>query len=577
MTIHRHILIFFITLFFYTHLNAKELPFETFTDRFIESFWEYQPDWAIFNGYYKHDTKVIIPNAANQKAYRQFLAQHLTALRQYSVADLSSSQQSDYYIIENLLLKGIWYHDELQSGTWAPNVYNVGSVIGLILNTPYKSLEDRLKVIYQRLMQVPAYYAAAQANITQPTKEHTQLAIDQNQGTYNLFNKNLPESLEKSQLDKEWKNKIKKANDKAQSAVKSYITFLEKTQKDLEKNGAREFRLGKALYDKKFKLEIFSGFSAEEVYQRAVKEKERAHKEMAVLAQKIWPNYFPKKSFPQDTLVGIKTLIDEMAKKHVAREQFVAEIQRQIPILAKFVDEKQLLDQDPTKPLVVRATPEYQRGIAGASINAPGPYDAAANTYYNVTPLDHYTPEQAESYLREYNHWILQILNIHEAIPGHYTQLLHSNRSKSLTKSLFGNGAMIEGWAVYSERMMLENGYGNHDPELWFMYYKWNLRVIINTILDYQVHVLGMKKSDGLNLLMNEGFQERTEAEGKWRRVTLTQVQLTSYFTGYAEIYKFREELKAEQGEKFDLKSFHNTFLSYGSSPVPIIIELMRK
>ena len=246
-----------------------------------------------------------------------------------------------------------------------------------------------------------------------------------------------------------------------------------------------------------------------------------------------------------------------------------------MPIIQKFMDDNELLDSDPTRPLVVRLAPEYQRGFAGASVNAPGPYDATANTYYNVSPLDDYTEEQAESYLREYNHWILQILNIHEAIPGHYTQLMHSNKSPSKIKAIFGNGAMIEGWANYSERMMLEAGYGNNEPEMWLMWKKWSLRSVVNTILDYSIQVLGMEKEEALALMLNEGFQEQTEAEGKWRRATISQVQLTSYFNGYTEIYGFREELKQKMGDAFDLKTFNNKFLSYGSAPVPVIRALM--
>ncbi|GGZ23732.1 uncharacterized protein DUF885 [Shewanella chilikensis] len=207
---------------------------------------------------------------------------------------------------------------------------------------------------------------------------------------------------------------------------------------------------------------------------------------------------------------------------------------------------------------------------------APGPYEKGGNTYYNVTPLDGMTDEQAESYLREYNHWILQVLNIHEAIPGHYTQLVYSNESPSLVKSLFGNGAMVEGWAVYAERMMLEQGYGNFEPEMWLMYYKWNLRVICNTILDYSIQVKGMTEEQAIKLMTDEAFQQQAEAEGKWRRATLSQVQLTSYYAGYREIYDLREELKQQQGKAFDLKTFHENFLSYGSAPVKYISQLMQ-
>jgi len=280
---------------------------------------------------------------------------------------------------------------------------------------------------------------------------------------------------------------------------------------------------------------------------------------------------------PEKPLIAIKTLINKLSINHVSPEQFIPEIKRQIPLLEKYVNDHHLVSQDPEKPLVVRETPKYQRGFAGASVQSPGPYDAKANTYYNVTPLDNLSDLQKESYLREYNHWVLQILNIHEAVPGHYVQLLHSNQSPSLVKSLFGNGAMIEGWAVYAERMMLESGYGNNEPELWLMYYKWNLRVVVNTILDYSIQVLGMTEKEAMDLMINQAFQQQAEASGKWRRALVSQVQLTSYFNGYSEIYAFRNELKKATGKGFNLYDFNNQFLSYGSAPVPMIKKLMRE
>ena len=112
---------------------------------------------------------------------------------------------------------------------------------------------------------------------------------------------------------------------------------------------------------------------------------------------------------------------------------------------------------------------------------------------------------------------------------------------------------------------------------MWLMYGKWNLRVVTNAIMDYAVHVLGMTEDEAMDMMLNEAFQEQTEAENKWRRIRLSQVQLTSYFTGYAEIYDYRERVKERQGDDFDLKAFHNEFLSYGNAPVPAIIELMEE
>ena len=278
---------------------------------------------------------------------------------------------------------------------------------------------------------------------------------------------------------------------------------------------------------------------------------------------------------PTDSLLAIKEMIGVLSLKHVHRDSFQFAIEKQIPELTSFVKDNDLLYLDPSKPLVVRVEPAYMQGVAGASISSPGPYEKNANTYYNVGPLTGYSPEAAESYLREYNHYMLQILNIHEAIPGHYAQLVYSNQSPSIIKSILGNGARVEGWAVYTERMMLEVGYGNNEPEMWLIYYKWNLRATCNTILDYSIHTANMSEEDAMKLMVNEGFQQEKEAANKWKRANLTQVQLCSYFTGYREIYDFREEVKKQQGDNFKLKAFHEKFLSYGSAPVKYIRELM--
>ena len=213
-------------------------------------------------------------------------------------------------------------------------------------------------------------------------------------------------------------------------------------------------------------------------------------------------------------------------------------------------------------------------GVAGASVSAPGPYDKDGKTYYNVGSLDGWTAERAESYLREYNDYTMQILNIHEAIPGHYAQLVYANKSPDIIKAILGNGSMIEGWAVYSELMMMEAGY-DPSPEMWLMYYKWNLRSVCNTILDISVHTRDMSKEAALDLLVRQAFQQQAEAEGKWKRVSVSHVQLTSYFNGFYEIMRLREAWKTKMGAAYTVKGFNEKFLSYGSVPVKYISEMM--
>jgi hypothetical protein len=546
--------------------------FDNYKEGFVIGLWELNPDWAASQGYHKLDSVLVISDSINIKNQLDFSHAQLDSLQHYSTEDLSDNNTIDYYIIKNQLQSSIFRIDKLKSYQWNPSEYNVCGAFAEILNGKYDSLEVRLHNFYLKMNAIPAYYEAAKSNIKNPTLEHTALAIAQNLGGLSVFEKDLSIALSKSKLPESEKKAIKDKAKVAINAITAYANWLQK----LDNPTPRSFRIGEDLYKEKFDLDIQSSYKADTVYKKAVGHKKELHKKMFVLADKLWPKYMRSESKPADNLALIKIVIDKISLQHTAPKNFQSAIEKQIPELAAFVKEKDLLYIDPSKSLVVRKEPDYMAGVAGASISAPGPYDKHANTYYNVGSMSGWSAEKSESYLREYNDYILQILNIHEAIPGHYTQLVYSNQSPSIIKSILGNGAMIEGWAVYAELMMLESGYKNSD-EMWLMYYKWNLRTTCNTILDYGVHVKNMSKEQVMKLLITEAFQQQAEADGKWTRVTLSQVQLCSYFVGYIEIYDLREMLKKERGANFKLKQFHEKFLSYGSAPVKYIQELMMK
>ena len=569
--------IFVITILFSCNKSTKsnkdkalDEKFDKYKAGFVTALWQINPDWAAAVGYHKFDTILVIPDAAADKKQLDFANAQLDSLKQYHIEELSDKNKTDFHMIKNQLETTVFNIKELKSSEWNPSQYNVCGSFAEILNGNYDTAEVRLRAFNSKMNNIPAYYEAAKKNIRNPTIEHTQLAIDQNLGGSSVFEGDLSAALEKSKLTVAEK---KEMLDKAKVSVKAITDYAEWLKK-LPNKTPRSFRLGTALYTKKFNFDIQSGYSADEIYKIALDHKKDLHDKMFALADKLWTKYKGNEPKPADKLDLIKQVIDKISLQHTTPEKFQSEIEKQIPELTAYVKAKDLLYIDPSKPLVVRKEPAYMAGVAGASISAPGPYDKNANTYYNVGSMSGWTAENSESYLREYNDYILQILNIHEAIPGHYTQLVYSNQSPSIIKSILGNGAMVEGWAVYAEKMMLESGYKNSD-EMWLMYYKWNLRATCNTILDISVHTKKMSKEAALDLLTREAFQQQAEADGKWKRVTLSQVQLCSYFTGYTEIYNLREELKKAQGDKFNLKQFHEKFLSFGSAPVKYIKELM--
>lgn len=556
--------------------NRGDAEFNGFEGRFVEALWKVYPAWANSVGYHRYDSVLVVPDVKDRNRQLDFCDAYLDTLKTFDQKSLNENSLIDYRLIENQLRSAKWYIDEFKQYEWDPSLYNVGDAFALLLTENYAPLEQRLRSFNLKLNNVTAYYQAAKRNIAKPTQEHTDLAIDQNNGVIDIFGKSLEDSIAKSKLSDTEKAQLRSKAIVAVKAIKDYVSFLQNTVKPkIKKEGARDFRIGKDLFGKKFNYDLQSSYTADQIYQKALKRKDELHGQMAKLAGQLWPKYFGNRKMPEDRLKLIRTVLDTLASVHANRDSFQSTVEHQLPELISFIQKKDIIYIDPAKPLRVRQTPDYMDGVAVASINAPGPYDKNANTYYNVGSLKRYTAQQAESFLREYNKYTLQIIDIHEAIPGHYTQLVYSNRSQSLIKSIFGSGSMVEGWAVYTERMMLEEGYGNNDPALWLMYYKWHLRSVCNTLLDYGLHVNKMSEKDAMHLLVDEAFQEETEAKGKYKRATLSQVQLCSYFTGFTEIYDLRQEIKTKQGANFNLKAFHEKFLSYGSAPVKYIRELM--
>ena len=230
----------------------------------------------------------------------------------------------------------------------------------------------------------------------------------------------------------------------------------------------------------------------------------------------------------------------------------------------------------PDEPLDVILMPEFQRGVAVAYCDSPGPLDKGQRTFYAVSPIPaEWTDAQVESFLREYNTRSIANLTIHEAMPGHYLQLAHSNRYPSVLRAMLGSGPFVEGWAVYAERVMQEQGFRGGDPLMQLVQLKWYLRSITNAIMDSAIHVDGMTRDEAMKLMVDTGFQEEREAAGKWVRAQLTSAQLSTYFVGYQEHSDMRAEAERRAGAKFDLKAYHDQVLSYGSPPVRLVRALV--
>ncbi|MDR3695381.1 DUF885 domain-containing protein [Mucilaginibacter sp.] len=544
--------------------------FTVYENNFLEGLWKLNPDWATTVGYHKYDSLLLVPDDKSRDKMVTYAKLQLDSLSRFDITTLNDANKIDYQVMQNQMQKAEWSIQQLKAYQWDPSSYNVTGTFAYILNEHYAPLAKRLRNFYQKMSNIPAYYKEAEKQLKNPVAELTDLAVEQHMGGLSVFEKDYEDSLKKSNIPAaEQKQMTDKAHASAE-VIKGFADWL----KALKNDHPRSFRLGKDLYDAKFKYEIQSESSPQQVYNAAVERVKSIHREMVLISKKLWPKYFGTKPLPADSLEMVARLIDTISSNHVSPGDFQSAIENTLPKLTAFVRAKNLVTLDPTRPLLVRKEPGYMAGVAGASMSSPGPYDKDGNSYFNVGSLTGWPAEKAESYLREYNHYTMQILCIHEAMPGHYVQLVYANKAPSLIKSIFGNSAMIEGWAVYCEEMMLDNGYSD-EPEMKLMWYKWHLRAVCNTILDYKVHNENLPKQDAIKLLTREAFQQQAEADGKWRRVTESSVQLDSYFAGYKEIIDLREAYKKKMGDKYKLKDFNEKFLSYGSAPIRYIKDAM--
>jgi uncharacterized protein (DUF885 family) len=375
-------------------LTAADKNFNEYKEKFVLALWKQYPSWASSQGFHAYDSVLVVPDQADRKSSVSFCTQQLVVLKKFDANALSDNNKMDYKMIEAELQSRKWYTTDFKSYEWNPANYNVCGDFAEMLANNYDSIDTRLHNFYLKMNNVKAYYEAAKQNIKNPTIAHTNLAIEQNTGGLSTFNEDLLEALTKSHLSEIEKERIIDKGQETMRIINDYVSFL----KQLKNDNPRSFRIGKALYSKKFEYDITSSFSATEIYAKAVAHKNDLHNQMYNITKTLWPKYMQGKAMPENKLVAIKQMIDAISVKHVVADSFQTAIEQQIPTLVNFIKEKNLLYLDPSKPLVVRKEPAYMAGVAGASMSSPGPYDKGGNSYYNVGSFSGWKPERLESY-----------------------------------------------------------------------------------------------------------------------------------------------------------------------------------
>lgn len=558
---------------------TAEQSFQALAQRYLDESLALSPVLATQLGEHRFDARLDDVSVAGQEARAARAERYLEELRGIDRTQLSRAAQIDAALLRLELEGDLWRHRELQAWRRDPLLYTdlAGSAVYSLTAREFAPWPERLKSIEARLGQLPRFLAQVR-EVLEPARVpriHAETAVKQNAGVVTLIEETVLPQL--AQLPEAGQASLRATIERAKNAVAQHQIWLEKR---LLPEAKGDFRLGATLYDAKLRFALDSPLSRTEIRERAAAELARVRAEMYGLARQVLRGRRGAPALPENPSDAqqqraIAAALELAYADRPARDRVFEAARSAYEQTLAFVHARDFVTVYPD-PLSIIPMPEFQRGVALAYCDPPGPLDKELATFYAVSPIPQdWTKKQVDSFLREYNTRSIQDLTIHEAMPGHYLQLTHANRYPSTLRAVLASGPFIEGWAVYAERLMVEQGYMGGDPLMQLIQRKWYLRAVANAILDQAVHVDGISRAEAMRLMTHDTFQEEREAAAKWVRAQLTSVQLSTYFVGAQEHFELREEARRRWGEGFTLKRYHDTVLSFGSPPVRHVRSLM--
>jgi uncharacterized protein (DUF885 family) len=561
-----------------------------------------------------HETLALSPSNASQAGYHQYLdpktgktialdavlddvsasgmAEQRRVYAQWRdrfhaetpVSTLGAEDAADWQLIDDQIALTLLELDRIQNYKHNPTFYVelLGGALFQPLTDDYAAKEIRLGDILSRIAATPRFLDQARSQLVDADPIFIKVAIEENDGNIDLIQSTIAAAIP---AGSNLKTHFDQVAPPAVEALKSFSTWL---QEDLAKRKTdRTWRLGKELYAEKFRLVMETPITPDQVLAEAESELKKTRAEMLQIALPLHKQYYPDhddhaslgQQERENKVIG--EVLQKISEDHPKPDDLMQTIKDDLSGIRQFIIDKKIVSLKSRDNLKVIPTPPFMRGIYSvAGFHSAPPLDPNAEAQYWVTPIDPKTPaDKVESKLREYNNWVLKWLTIHEALPGHYVQAEHANEiqpiPRRLTRSLFNNGAYVEGWAEYAAQVMMQQGFADNDPRYRISYLKVWLRAIGNTILDVRMQTMGMTDEEAMSFMMKDAFQTRAEAEGKLQRAKLSSTQLPTYYVGTSEWWRLRRAYEAAKGKDFTLAEFHDRALDQGALPVPWLENIL--
>ncbi len=580
--------------------------FEPIVKRFLEELFVLQPDVATRVGDHRYDDRWPDYTDAGRAARLAFIDRWEAELRGLDEASLAGGERIDRDLVLGELAEFRFNEVELREETWNPLVwvYGIGGAIHPLLAREFAPLHVRLASVAGRLEGVPAVIAAAQqtlgANPERPVARlMAEVAAKRVAGVSALAQEAVEAGEAASAAgDADVGAVLPRLRAAAASASAALDAIGSHLATEVAPNVTGSPLLGPDLFARKLRHTMRDpDVTPAAILERAEREYAAVRAEMVRIARDIWADWLPGEPVAEDEGALVRGVLDAIAADHPAADELVSWSREELARVEAFCRERNVIGLV-EEPLEIDWTPEFMRSFAGAMLDSPGPLDHGQKTFFSITPVpDEWPADQQESYLCEMNTRQMQLLVIHEAVPGHYLQGAYANHGSSLARRVFVSGLFAEGWAVYVTQVMLDRGYCADDGALWLNHWKFYLRCVTNAIIDVRIHTMGMTSEEAIEFMVDGGFQERGEAIMKDERARLSSTQLSTYFLGSLGMWDIEDALRrraaAAAGASteavqtprvvggypatpgFDERAHLEAVISHGAPPISILRRIM--
>lgn len=547
--------------------NRQDDTFKQLSEQFITDYLRWSPQDAIALGYHEYDAQ--LPDFSKGSVTKQIgqLKDYADKFGKIDTTKLSENNLIDYYVLQSQIKKSLFELEELKA-TERPLSYLSAVDITSYVKRDYAPANQRLKAIIKVQQQIPALLAIAKQNLSNVNfKEEVLLAIDAFKSNADYMEKDVPKAFEKV-YQKGLQDSLKVSTQIATKALRDFSDFLKTTTLP---NAKGSFAIGRANYIKMLQYNEMLDTTPEAILAIGLAKLKEEQVEFAKAAKIIDPR--------KSTLEVFKSI----QKEHPTADSLIAFTKNKCEDIRQFLIDKHIISLPSEIRAKVVTTPAFMVG-ATAAMDTPGPFEKpeASEAYYYVTPPSKsWTPKQQEEWLTLFNKYSTEIISIHEAYPGHYVQFLHLNHSKvSVPLKLFSSYAFVEGWAHYTEQMMLEEGYRQGDKITQAKYkmaqLSESLLRLCRLVVSIKEHTAGWSVQDGTKFLMENCYYEEKPAYEEALRGTYDPGYL-SYSLGKLQILALRDELKKKQGSQFSLQKFHDDITDNGMPPIQLLRRILVK